>query len=54
MYVADMTLEDATATLRELQSEQSWRESLGLFYSEQLEWDIEDVAGRIEELELVK
>lgn len=50
MYVADMTIEDAKATLRELRAEQSWRESQGWSYSEQLDWDIEDVAGRIEDM----
>jgi hypothetical protein len=43
MYVADMTLEDAKATLAE------YRASFPR-PNEQERWDIEDLEGRIEEL----
>ena len=50
MYVADMTMEDAQATLRELRIMRGDRRRQGLSDCEPLDWDIEDVEGRIVEL----
>ena len=51
MYVADMTLADAEATLNEVMDErqQAWKSGFTETV-EQLDWDIEDLAGRIIEL----
>jgi hypothetical protein len=51
MYVADMTLEDAVAHLGEAQAELARLEAQGYHVHEQLVWDIEDLEGRIDELE---
>ena len=49
MYVADMTLADAEATLEEVMDLriEAFKQGRDV---EQLDWDIEDLAGRILEL----
>ena len=54
MYVADMTLEDAKEFLAEAQDEKYQLVCKERPVPEWLEWDIEDLAGRIEELEAAR
>jgi hypothetical protein len=53
VYVEDMTLEDAQMFLAEYQAERDGLKRLGFSVPEALDWDIEDLEGRIEDLQFV-